>query len=128
MQRVGNHLACGAQDECERVISNLVDAVIGDVADRNASLARRLHIDVVVADAVANNDLRPLHAGDHVGIDRCKLSDDCISIGHQFRQLSGGPPLFQGGDFVAQRPKNTLFDIETRKRVVRDGDFHIGIS
>ena len=29
---------------------------------------------------------------------------------------------------MAQRPKNTLFDIETRKRVVSDGDFHVGIS
>ena len=128
MQRIGNHLSCGAQYECERMIGDFVDAVIGDVAYRNAALARRLHIDVVVADAVADDDLRPLHAGDHVGIDRCKLSDDCIGIGHQRRQLRCGLPLFQRDDFMAQRPKNTLFDIQTRKRVVGDGDFHMGIS
>ena len=128
MQRVRNHLSCGAQYECERVIGDFVDAVVRDIADRNPASPGRFEVHVVDPNAVTDDDLRPLHAPDHVGIDRCKLSDDGIRIRHQCRQLSGGLPLFQGGDFVPQRPENALFDFETRKRVVGDGDFHVGIS
>ena len=81
MQRVRNHLSCDAQYECERVISDLVDAVVRDVADRNTPLARRLYIDVVVANAVADDDLGALHGSDHFGVDRRELCDDCIRIG-----------------------------------------------
>ena len=110
------------------MIGDFVDAVVRDIADRNPASPGRFEVHVVDPNAVADDYLRPLHAGDHVGIDRCKLSDDSIRIRHQCRQLSGGLPLFQGGDFVPQRPENALFDFETRKRVVSDGDFHVGIS
>jgi len=87
MQRVLDHLSCGAQYECERTISDLVDAVVRYVADRNPASPGRFEVHVVEPNALADVDLRPLHAGDHVGIDPCRLSDDCIGIGHQCRQL-----------------------------------------
>ena len=107
------------------MIGHFIDAVVRHVADRNATRRGRIEVHVVHADAVAHDDLRLPHAGDDIGIHRGELSNDRIGIGNQLRQLGRGPLLFPRDDFVTQRTKNALLDIEARKRVVGDRDLHL---
>jgi hypothetical protein len=78
MQRVGHNLPRDAEDERQRVIGDFVDAVVGDVADGDAALLCRLHVDVVVADAVANDDFGSPHR-----VDWSELCDDRVGVGDQ---------------------------------------------
>ena len=44
------------EEQRDGVIRDRVDAVVGDVADRDSEFGGRLDIDVVVADAVTDHD------------------------------------------------------------------------
>ena len=68
------------QDEGQRLVGDLIDAIIRDIAHRNATVARGLQIHVVHADTITNNHPRLLHRRNHVRVNFSKLGDDCISI------------------------------------------------
>ena len=83
LRRMRDNLPRQGEDEGEGVVGDLVDAVVGDVADGDAAGFGGVAVDVVVADPVADDRLRPFHRGDDVGIDRGKLRDHRIGIGHR---------------------------------------------
>ena len=115
------------QDQGQRVIGDLVDAVIGDVADRDAAVAGRLQVHVVHADAVADDDAGLAHGGDHRGVDR----RNCV------RTASASAVSSISSSGVLQRRPTTVqpsgrqhgrFRVERVKRVIGDGDLHDGVS
>ena len=113
------------EDEGERVIGDLVDAVVGDVADGNAAGPRRNKIDIVDADPVADDHPGPLHRRNDVGIHRGKLRDHGIGSGDRRGQLNR---ILRLGDDEAgpRRNGHPLFYGEVGKGMVSDDDLHGG--
>ena len=77
----------------ERVIGNLIDAVIGHVADGNPSSTSRVEIDIIDADAVPDDDPGTTHGRDHVGLHRGELRDHRIRVRHEWDQCLRGLTL-----------------------------------
>ena len=71
-----------ARMNAKRVVGDLVDAIVRHVADGDAPRPGRVEIDVIHADAVTHDDLRPRHGCDHVGVHRGELRDDRVGVGH----------------------------------------------
>ena len=97
--------------------------VVGDIADGDTAGSGCVAVDVVVADAVADDRLDPPHGGDDVGIDRGKLRDHRIGIGD--RGGEDGRILGTRIDDRASGPlENRPFEIDVVKRPVGDHDLH----
>jgi hypothetical protein len=62
------------------VVRHFIDAVVRDVADRDAALLRCPQIDVIDADAVPHDDLDPPHFGNDFRMDRRKLRDHGVGV------------------------------------------------
>ena len=120
-QRVRHHLTRGGEEEGQRLIGDLVDAIIRHVADGDVLRPGRFEIDVIHADAVPHDDLGLPHGGDHVGLHRSELRDDGIRLADErdqrFRRFA-----LTGADFGAGRLEDFLFDFQRRKRVVCNGN------
>ena len=119
MQRVRDNLPRDAEDECQLVIGDFIDAVVRDVADGNAPLACRLHVDIVVADAVPHDHFGALHRSNDIGVDRGELRDDRIGIGNQCLERQNlfvvpAPQLESAGG------QDRLFDLKIGERVIGD--------
>ena len=119
MQRVGHDLPRDSQDERERVIGDFINAVIGDVADGDAPLARRLHVNVVVADAIPHDDLGSLHRTDHFRVDRGELRDDRVSLGNQCLER-GNLLVVPAAQLEPAGGQDRLLDVQIGERVIGD--------
>ena len=82
------------------MVGYFIDAVIWNIADRNSLFTRCIQIDIVHANAVTNNDSRPRHQADGLGIESGKLGDHEVRLrqpGEQFSPIASLrvlPPLF----------------------------------
>ena len=122
-RRMRNNLPRQGENEGQSVVGDLVDAVVGDIADGDATGFGRLAVDVVVADPVADDRLRPSHGGDDVGSDRGELRDHGISIGHR-----GGENDRIFGARIDDRASGPLenrpFEIDVVERPIGDHNLH----
>ena len=64
------------EEEGDRVVRDLVRAVVGDVADRDAGRLGRRPVHLVHPDAVAEDPDRALQAGDAIGVELAVAGDD----------------------------------------------------
>jgi hypothetical protein len=69
------------------VVGDLFHAVVGHVGDHHAELGRRVHIDVVEADAVAGHGDAALGTFEHGRIDRAPAREDGVGRPGEARQL-----------------------------------------
>ena len=98
-----------------RAVGHLVDAVVGHVADGDVLRRRDLQIDVVDADAVADDDSALLHRADHRRRDRRELGDDVIGVLDQLAQfllVLAFRRAERSDDLAAQRLQNRLFNVD----------------
>ena len=121
MQGVGHYLARDGEDEGERVIGHLVDAVVRDVAHRDATFAGSRAVHIVVAHAIANDGFGLGHGMDDVRVDGGELGDHRIGIAHQLSKLCRRTLFFEGNDLDARWTKNRFFQAEIRKGVISNG-------
>ena len=68
--------ALRGEQQGERVVRDLVGAVVGDVADRDAGCLGGRAVDLVHADAVAQDPDGSFQAGDAVGVEAAVAGDD----------------------------------------------------
>ena len=80
---LSNYAAGEGEDKRQRVVGHFINAVVGNIANRNALLRRRVEVHVVHADAVTHDDPAFLHRLDHGRFDGRKLRDDAVRIGDQ---------------------------------------------
>ena len=73
----GHHAAGDTEKQSERVVCDLVEAVVGDVGHQHAGARGGRHVDVVVADPVAGDDPAARSSVDHAGTD--------LRVGHEDR-------------------------------------------
>src|SRR3989304_2514761 len=105
------------------MIGDFVDAVIGDVGDRDSGARRRVHVDVVNADPIPGddsaaafsgrrNDVRSYRRVTHKQRGRLasKLNERILVRGRRDDEL------------YAQWLEDLPFDLEARKRVISDDD------
>jgi hypothetical protein len=111
------HLARRGQHERQRVIRHFIDAIVRDVANRNAFFPGRIEIDAVHADAVADDQVRPPHRLEHWGGDRRELGDDVVGLAHDFQQRRRRSAL-ANHQAAAQRLEDRGLDILVVKRRV----------
>jgi len=69
------------------MVRDLVDAVVRDVADRNAPRPRGGRVHVVEANPIANDGPGPGHRIDDLGVHGGELDHDGIRLPHQPHQL-----------------------------------------
>ena len=105
------------------MVGDLIDAVVGHVADGNAAGPRGREVDVVDADAVADDHPRPLHRGHDVGVHRGELRDHGISIGDRRRE-GGDVFRLRGDKLPAGLAHDGFLDGEIRKSMIRHDDAH----
>ena len=118
-----HHLPREGEDEGERVVGDLVDAVVGHVADGNAAGPRGRQVDVVDADAVADDHPRPLHRGHDVGVHRGELRDHGIGIGDRRRE-GGDVFRLRGDERRARLAHDGFLDGEIGKGIVSHDNAH----
>ena len=99
----------------ERVVGDLVDAVVGDVADRDAPGPGRVEVDVVDADPVADDHPGPVHRGDDRGVDRGELGDDAVGVGDQVGSRSASSFAARPDELAPQRLEDGPLDVERRR-------------
>jgi hypothetical protein len=105
------------------VVGHLVDAVVGHVADGNAVVPGGGEVDVVDADAVADDHPGTAHRRDDVGVHRRELRDHGVGVGHRLGET--GRVLRLGGDELgAGRGDDLLLEREVVEGMVGDDDFH----
>ena len=120
---VGDDLPGQVQDQGERVVGDLVDAVIGDVADGDAPGAGRVKVDVVDADPVPGDDPGPVIAP----ITSASTGANWVITASASATSSARPSLgLRGGpdDPAPERLQDGPFDVEGLEGVIRDGDLH----
>ena len=66
---------------------DLIDAVVGDVADDDVELGGSLPIDVVESDAVAHDHLEVGRCFEDVPPDLSVAADDAVGVGHMRRDV-----------------------------------------
>ena len=121
MQGVGHYLARDGEDEGERVIGHLVDAVVRDVAHRDATFAGSRAVHIVVAHTITNDGFGLRHGMDDLRVHGGELGDHRIGIAHQLSKLCGRTLFFEGNDLDARWTKNRFFQAEIRKGVISNG-------
>ena len=109
------------EQEGERVVGHLVDAVGRDVADGDAAGPGRVEVHVVDADPVADDQPGPVHRGDHPRGDRGELGQDVVGLGDGVEEVGLGPAL-AGVDLGAEGPEDRLLDVEPVEREIGDED------
>src|SRR5207247_2069940 len=100
---------------------DVIHAVVGDVADRDAALAGRVEIDIVDSDPVADDELRAVHRRDDDAADGGELRQ------HEFGSADGGDQLLgrlalARIERTTQRREDVFLDPKVRKAVVGDHD------
>ena len=78
---VGDQLAVEGEEQRDGVRGDLVDAVVGDVADDDVVVDGGLPVDVVEADAVADDDLEVGGGVEDVLADLPVAADDAVGVG-----------------------------------------------
>jgi hypothetical protein len=73
-------LAIPRQQQRERVVGDLADPDVRDVDDDDAKLGGRTHVDDVVADAGAHDDLEALERAEHRARYRRKRDDERVRV------------------------------------------------
>ena len=126
VQRVGHHLARDGEDEGKRMIRHLVDAVVRDVAHRDATLACGGRVHIVVTDAVAHDGFRFRHGVNHLGVHGRELGNHRICISHEFGEFSGRTLFFKGNNLDPLGSENGLLGAEIGEGVVGDGNLGHG--
>ena len=112
------------QDQAERVVGDLVDAIVRDVADRDARRPGRVEVDVIDPDPVANDRAGTAHRPDHPSVDRGELGDDAIRVGDQRQQGFGIVLRVRPDDLTTHRLEDGPLHVERVERVIGDGDLH----
>ena len=124
---MGDELPRQGQDQAERVVGDLVDAIIRDVADRDAPGPGRVEVDVIDPDAVADDRPGPAHRRDDPGVDRGELGDHAVRVGDQRQERVGLVLRVRPDDLAAHRLEDGPLDVERVECVIGDGDLH-GVS
>nr|WP_237764028.1 hypothetical protein [Terrimicrobium sacchariphilum] len=68
------------EGECERMVRDLINAVVGNIANRDVSCSGRLEINVVDPDAVANDDPALIEVGDDFAGDWRPLNQQSVGF------------------------------------------------
>ena len=119
------NLARQREGKRERVISDFVDAIIRDVANRDTAFTGSLQVDAVDADAVAHDDLAVLESRDQFAADGGPLYEQRIGIAAERDQLCGRLKL-RNDKFVTGGSEERSLLIDRRKAMVGENNFHWG--
>ena len=101
------------------MIGNFVNAIVRDIAHRYVLFLGCLEVDIVDTDTVTHDHSSVLHRGNHVTIDRCKLSDDGVRISDHRLQVINRFVL-AARDLNLRILQNGFLDLQIRERVVSD--------
>ncbi len=114
------------QNERQRVVADLADAVRRNVAHGDAGGAGGDDVNVVVGDAVADDHLAALHGLDHLFVHRHVLHQRAVRAGGLGHELAGvaGPGLDDLD--LAQALQHLLLGLDVRVLLVVDDDLHGG--
>ena len=105
------------------MICDLINAVVRNIADGNATRPGGIQINVVDANSITDDDTRFLHSGNDVRFDRCELSDDCVCFTNEWNQ--GFWCLALATDNLESLwAKNGLFNFEGWKCEIRNCHLH----
>ena len=121
---MGDELPGQGQDQAERVVGDLVDAIIRDVADRDAPGPGRVEVHVIDPDPVADDRPGPAHRPDDPGVDRGELGEDAVRVGDQRQEGVGLVLRVRPDDLAAHRLEDGPLHVERVERVIGDGDLH----
>ena len=99
-------LADAGQEQRQRMVGHVLDAVIRHPSDPDAALGGRVDVDVVIADAVAADDPAAPHPLDDPPRDRLQVDDHGVGIAAGGGDVGGigGPLYLQGRDRRQDRP------------------------
>jgi len=117
------HLAGQREGEGERVVGHLVDAVVGNVANRDAALAGGDEIDAVDADAVADDHFAALERRDEFAADGGPLHEERIGVAAERDEL-GGRLALRDDELVAGGGEERALLVDGGKTVVGEDNFH----
>ena len=126
MQTVLQHLTSRREYERECVIGHLIDTEAWHIAHGNAPDLSRFQVHVVHTDPIANDDSCLPHRRDDFCSHRRKLRDDRVGIRDECRQLRRRLFLLPCDDRMSGSLENFFFNVEVRKGIVRDHNFHRG--
>ena len=89
---VAAQVAHAGQQQGHGVIGHVLPAVVRHPADPDAGGGGGVHVDVVVADAVARDDPAAAHAGDQRRVERLQADHRRVHVAHRGRQLRARRP------------------------------------
>jgi hypothetical protein len=112
------------EEERPRVVSDLLDAVVGDPSHDDAALHSRGRIDVVEADAVANDAAHARRRREDRRTDRGKLDQHCVRVvrPHELGRLALVPCLAGDEVVTVRRCDLSLYLEIVAEGVVEDED------
>ena len=105
------------------MIGDFVDAVVGDVAHRNAAASRGFKVDIVESDAIANDHLAVGQAFDHRPGDRSPLHQQHIGISGPFDHVLFRLAL-QSGELTPGILDDAFLGLNVRE--LKIGDHKVG--